>query len=119
VPTAVAKAFEEALSCHSNLCYIAAAIMARKTLEELCRDIGATGKNLRDRLEDLRDSQKVILPEALLDGMDGLRLLGNDAAHVESQEFNRLGRDEVEVGIEFTREILKAVYHMSSLACAH
>lgn len=113
VPAAVAKALEEAIACHASECYIAAAIMVRKTLEELCRDRQATGKNLKDRIKALQG--KVVLPQELLDGVDELRLLGNDAAHVESQEFNQVGRPEVEVGIEFAKEVLKAVYQYSSL----
>jgi hypothetical protein len=47
--------------------------------------------------------------------VDDLRLLGNDAAHIESQEFNQAGPEEVEVGIEFTKEVLKATYQYSAL----
>lgn len=87
--------------------------MVRKTLEELCRDRGANGKNLKERIKDL--GTKIVLPTELLEGLDDLRLLGNDAAHIESQEFNKIGKDEVEVGIEFAKEILKAVYQYSAL----
>lgn len=47
VPTAVVEALEEAITCHANQCFIAAAIMVRKSLEELCRDRGATGPKHR------------------------------------------------------------------------
>lgn len=47
--------------------------------------------------------------------MDELRLLGNDAVHVESQVFDNVGREEVEIGIEFTKEILKAAYQYAGL----
>jgi hypothetical protein len=47
VPSAVVKALEEAITCHANQCFVAAAIMVRKTLEELCRDRGAKGSNLK------------------------------------------------------------------------
>jgi hypothetical protein len=42
-------------------------------------------------------------------------LLGNDAAHIESQEFNTVGKEEVEIGIQFTKEVLKAVFQYSDL----
>jgi hypothetical protein len=51
----------------------------------------------------------------LLDGLDDLRLLGNDAAHIESQEFNSVGKEEAEIGIQFTKEVLKAVFQYSDL----
>ncbi len=37
--------------------------------------------------------------------MDDLRLLGDDAAQIESQEYNSVRPDEAEVGIEFTKEV--------------
>jgi hypothetical protein len=113
VPASVTKALEEAITCHANECFIAAAIMVRKTLEELCHVRNATGANLRDRIRKL--GATVVLPQELLDGLDDLRLLGNDAAHIESQEFNAVGKEEVEIGIEFAKEVLKAVYQYSDL----
>jgi hypothetical protein len=88
-------------------------MMVRKTLEELCQNRGATGDNLKLRLKDL--GSKIVLPKELLDGLDELRLLGNDAAHIESREFNDVGKVEVEVGIQFAKEVLKAVYQYSDL----
>ncbi len=87
--------------------------MVRKTLEELCRDRSATGSNLKERIKQL--GTKVILPQELLEGLDDLRLLGNDAAHIESQEYDKVGQEEVEVGIELAKEVLKAVYQYSAL----
>jgi|SRR5215470_5041072 len=109
----ITKALEEAITCHANECFVASAIMVRKTLEELCHERGARGGNLKDRLRDL--GTKVILPKELLDGLDDLRLLGNDAAHIESQEFNTVGKEETEIGIQFTKEGLKAVFQYSDL----
>jgi hypothetical protein len=113
IPASITRALEEAITCHANECFIACAIMVRKTLEELCHERGATGANLKDRLRNL--GTKVILPRELLDGLDDLRLLGNDAAHIESQEFNNVGREEVEIGIQFAKEVLKAVFQYSDL----
>ena len=113
VPIAIQSALEEAIKCHAQRCFVASAIMVRKTLEELCRDRQATGANLKERIKAL--GAKIVLPAELLAGLDDLRLLGNDAAHIESQEYERVGQDEVEVGIEFTKEVLKAVYQYSAL----
>ncbi len=113
IPTAIVQALEEAITCHATQCFIAAAIMVRKTLEELCRERGATGKNLKDRIKAL--GSKAILPQELLDGLDDLRLLGNDAAHIESQEFDNVGKEEVEIGIELAKEVLKSVFQYADL----
>jgi hypothetical protein len=44
-----------------------------------------------------------------------LRLLGNDAAHVEAKTYDSVGSEEIEAGIELTKEILKAVYQLNDL----
>ncbi len=91
IPGAVVSAMEEAIACHANGCFIAAAIMVRKTLEELCRERGAKGKDLKERIRDL--GTKIVIPNELLSGLDDLRLLGNDAAHIESQEYDHVGNE--------------------------
>ena len=87
--------------------------MIRKTLEEICNNKSAIGKNLKDRLIDL--GGKIIIPKELIEGMDELRLLGNDAAHIEAKTFEEIGKEEIEISIEFTKEILKAVYQYDDL----
>lgn len=113
LPDEVRETLEEAIQCHAHECYRAAAIMVRRTLEVVCADRKATGKDLRDRLSALGNN--VILPKELLDGLDALRLLGNDAAHVESQTYMAVGKEEVEVGLAVAKEVLKAVYQLSEL----
>jgi hypothetical protein len=113
IPTEIIATFEEAITCHSVGTYRAAAIMVRRTLEELCRERGATGATLKDRIKSL--SAKVIMPKELIEALDDLRLLGNDAAHVESQEYNTIGPAEVETGIAVTKEVLKAVFQYGAL----
>jgi hypothetical protein len=113
IPQKVLATLEEALTCHANQCFVASAIMIRKALDLLCQDRGATGSNLKERISSL--GAKILIPKELLEGMDDLRLLGNDAAHIESQVFDDVGKDEVEIAIEFTKEILKAVYQYSNL----
>ncbi len=92
---------------------MASAIMIRKTLEEICLDKGATGDNLYKRIENLKST--IVLPKELLSAMQELRLLGNDAAHLEAKTFEQIGKDELEISIELTKEILKAVYQYESL----
>jgi hypothetical protein len=113
LPDEVHDALEEAIKCHASQCYTAAAIMVRKTLEELCRDRGAEGRSLFERIEAL--GSRVVLPQELLEGLHDLRLLGNDAAHVEAQVYNDVGKEEVEIGIDVAKEVLKAVYQYGTL----
>ncbi len=113
VPQSVRDSFEEALDCHAASCFVAAAIMVRRTLEEICRDRGAKGDNLKQRIKDLET--KIILPTELIEAMNELRLLGNDAAHVEAETFVSISNEELNVAIEFTKEVLKGLYQYSSL----
>ena len=113
VPSSITSALEEAITCHANQCFVTSAIMVRKTLEELCTDRGAKGPNLKARIKDL--ATKVVLPSELMDGLDDIRLLGNDAAHIESQEYNKIGQEELDVAIEFTKEVLKAIFQYAKL----
>ena len=87
--------------------------MVRRTLEEICEEKSAQGNNLKARLKDLES--KIVLPKELLDAMDELRLLGNDAAHIEATQFDEISSNELEIAIEVTKEIMKGLYQYSSL----
>jgi hypothetical protein len=113
LPDQVLASFEEAIRCHSTSCFRAAAIMVRRTLEEICHDRGATGGDLAERLRDL--GTKVVMPPELLDGLHRLRLLGNDAAHIEAKTYDEIRKIEVELAIDVTKEVLKAVYQYRDL----
>jgi hypothetical protein len=113
IPEKIINAFEESIICHSSQCFIASAIMIRKTLEEICSHEKVEGKNLFQKLEGL--GAKIMIPKELIAGMNELRLLGNDAAHIEASTFNQIGKEEIEISIEFTKEILKATYQYEGL----
>lgn len=113
IPPQIVKSFSEALSCHAEGIHVAAAIMIRRTLEELCDDKGAKGSTLKDRIAALQST--VVLPRELLVAVDDLRLLGNDAAHIEAKTYDSVGAEELEVAIELTKEVLKAVYQLDGL----
>ena len=113
IPATIVKTFGEALSCSAEELHVAAAIMIRRTLEELCDDKGATGPHLKARIAALQSV--VVLPQGLLNALDDLRLLGNDAAHVEAKTYDAVGKDELSIAIELTKEILKAVYQLDDL----
>ena len=113
IPERIRSCLEEAITCQAEDCYIASTIMVRRTLEELCEDKASKGDNLKKRIEGLKSA--VVLPQGLFEALDELRLLGNDASHIESKEYDQIGKDEVAVAIELTKEILKSVYQMDTL----
>lgn len=113
VPASIANALEEAITCHAVKCYTAAAMLVRKSLEQLCVEQGITTGNLKDKVKNL--GAKITVPQALLNGVDNLRLLGNDAAHVESQAFNGVGEAEVDAALGLAKELVRATYQMESV----
>ena len=56
-----------------------------------------------------------MIPTDLLDAADNLRLLGNDAAHVEAKIYDNIGMQEAMLAVTLAKELLKAVYQYSSL----
>lgn len=113
VPDAVVSSMTEALVCHAHGAMRGSALMIRRTLEDLCADRGADGENLLDRIHALADL--VVVPPELLSGVDNLRLLGNDAAHVKARDYEDIGDDEVALAIEVTKELIKSVYQFKDL----
>ena len=113
LPAQIVSVLTEAIQAYTANCYRASALMVRRLLEEVCDDRNITGKDLKDRISKLGSG--ALLPPELLTAADELRLLGNDAAHIVSKQYNNIGKAEVEVSIELAKEILKAVYQYSSL----
>jgi hypothetical protein len=113
IPGPIAKSLEEAIQCHAARCYRAAALMVRRVLEELCSERKAQGGNLKERLADL--GKVIVMPVDLLAAADQLRLLGNDAAHIEATTYDDIGEKEVRLAIDLTKELLKATYQYKSL----
>ena len=87
--------------------------MVRRTLEEICEERGAAGGNLKQRIEAL--GGLITIPRELLDSLDQLRVLGNDAAHIEAKVYEQVGKEEIEVAIAVAKEILKATYQYADL----
>lgn len=87
--------------------------MIRRTLEELCEDKKALGANLKARIAAL--NAVAIIPTELLNAADELRILGNDAAHIEAKDYDKIGEEESELAIELAKELLKAVYQYNAL----
>lgn len=113
LPDRILASLEEAIKCHAAGCYRASALMVRRVLEELCEDKQANGNNLMQRLAALGTT--IVIPQDLLAAADELRLLGNDAAHIEAKTYDQIGPDECTIAIELAKELLKAVYQYTDL----
>lgn len=113
LPSNILSTLEEAIMCHAAGCFRASALMIRRTLEELCDDKNASGANLKARIAAL--NSVAVIPSELLNAADELRILGNDAAHIEAKDYDKIGAEESELAIELSKELLKAVYQYTSL----
>lgn len=113
IPDRCKASLEEAVACHGAGAYRATGIMVRRLLEEICDENGATGNNLHRRLNSLKS--QVVLPQAFFDAMMELKLLGNDATHVEARDYDDIGRSEASDALELVKEVLKALYQLQSI----
>jgi len=113
LPPEVQGPLEEAIDCHAGECYPAAAVMVRRTLEAVCEDQGAAGDDLYKRIENL--GEKIVLPKGMIKALHNLRLLGNDAVHVEARVYAEIGKREVEVAVDVAKTILQATYQMDAI----
>jgi len=113
VPSNIIKIFTEALTCHANKCFVASAIMVRRTLEEICEEKGITEGTLQEKINALE--KYIVLPKVLLESFTELRFLGNDATHVKAKYYSEIGPKEVEAAIEVTKEIIKGLYQLDTI----
>lgn len=113
IPDTVKSCMEEAILSHASGCYRAAALMVRRTLEEMCNERGSKGSNLKERIDGLKGH--IVIPEGLFTGAHELRFLGNDAAHIEATAYENVGKEETSVAIDLAKELLRATYQAASL----
>jgi hypothetical protein len=79
VPESLRQEHSEALACFNAKAYTATVVMVRRTLEGVCADHGITRKPLYAALDKMRSTG--LIEGRLLEWAQGLRVLGNDAAH--------------------------------------
>lgn len=104
LPKGVKEAFTAALKVR-NIDGAVSAIAIRRTLEKMCKDQDAKGKDLYKRLKNL--AERGIIPP-ILDEMSLLiKDIGNEAAHADEVDF-----DEALISslFKFTEIILEYVY---------
>ena len=108
IPRDIALCFKEAANAYSANCWRASAVMARRTVEALTADKGATKKSLAERLTEMRDSNTITTD--LHGWATQVRLIGNAGAHFDPLE-DVEAEDSMEL-LLFTRKIPEYVYEM-------
>lgn len=79
-------------------------ISIRRTIELVCNDNGASGRNLQQKIQDLAD--KGILPESLKTASNFTRILGNQGAHGTNTVTNEVSLHL----LEFVKYIIEYIY---------
>jgi hypothetical protein len=113
LPEEIAESLTEAAVDHGVGSYRSAAIMLRRVLELVCEDHKVTGRDLKQRLDAL--GGRVVLPKGFADGLDALRFLGNDAAHLEARTYAEVGSEEVTLALDVVKLLLVNLYQTSNV----
>jgi hypothetical protein len=106
VPKDIYSAFESAVrtkGIDSSICLLS----LRRVLEMICKEKGATGKFLENKVADL--VEKNILPPMIGDACWIIRQMGNDAAHADKIDVYTY---EVEQIIGYVATIIDYLYSM-------
>lgn len=105
VPPGPRADFAEADRCYSRGDYTAAAVMARRCLEGMTKELGATRGTLASRIKELKERGE--LNEILLNWADALRVVGNDAAHNTDE---RVSAEDAKDALVFAEAFAQHVY---------
>ncbi|MEE3127679.1 MAG: DUF4145 domain-containing protein [Actinomycetota bacterium] len=106
VPSHIADAATEATFCLSMDAHRAAGALARAVIEATCKDKGANGKDLSQRIEALANAEHVRTHTK--EQAHEVRHFGNDMAHGDFAE--PVGKAEAQEVIGLMVEILDEVY---------
>lgn len=104
IPETIKKDFDEALLCLSVGANLGAAVLARRALQTMCKDKGATKKDLKDQIDEL--FTKNIITKDLKDWSHEVRYVGNDAAHPNGIMVQREDAEEIIDLLESLCEVL-------------
>lgn len=113
VPAAIAADFSEALRCFWVKAFKATVAMCRRSVEASCHDLGAKGKNLNQRIDDLASSG--IITESLKRMAHQVRLTANEELHGKPDDLDTIIEQDAEAIVAFTREYFHHVYVMPAL----
>lgn len=102
----VEEDFREALTCYSHLCFNAFASMCRRTVQSVCADLGAKGKDkVLNQLQDLKNMAEIdddtfgLLKQIIIEGHDG--------AH---PHLPKLNQNRAAVLLELMKDVLYQLY---------
>lgn len=106
-PDQVQRFWKQAVKSANSEVWDAASVMARSALQVALRQQGATGRTLKDEIDDL--AMKGLLPPSMQEWATEVRLLGNEAAHPELETMPAEPQD-IKDAIKFLDVLLYQIY---------
>lgn len=114
IPEPVKSDFEEALVCESAGSYRGAATLARRTLQVICLDKGASKtKKLHEQIDEL--FTKNVITQDIKDWAHEVRYVGNDAAHPNATDVTK---DDARDILELLESMCDVLYIAPARAAA-
>jgi hypothetical protein len=104
VPPGIAADFQEALGCQASGYQYGAALVGRRVLQVVVRELGAPESSLKKEIDSVPDEK---LPARFKQAAHQVRLVGNDAAHAD-----QVSVEQVEHLLRFVGQVLEYVYVM-------
>lgn len=104
LPEKIGNDYLEALTDHSNGCWLSAVIMCRRIIQQTCLDKGVQEKTLFKQIEVLE------IDENLKKLAHKLRYWGNTGAHPDILLDQEIQEPDAKVAIDFTEKFLQYVY---------
>jgi len=108
VPQEIAGDYAEGVRCLNVEAFRGSVVMFRRSLESAAIAKGGVGKDLLSALQSL--VEKKILSKANHALATGVRLFGNYGAHPSTDQLSSVSRDDAELVLQVTRQLLKKMF---------
>lgn len=106
----VSSDFTAAQKCLTVDAHKAAVVMCRRSLEGMALSMGAKGKNLFEKLEDLY--QKGLISQRNFEIATQVRQFGNYGAHLNDDLLGGITADDAQTIVEITHLLLRDAYEV-------
>ena len=111
VPEAIRKDLDEAKACLQIKAHCAAAVMARRAIQQVAKDKGCERGDLVGQINEL--AARGVITSEVKDWATLVRWVGNDAAHPNGLSVEK---DDAEDIIELAEQLLQVVYVAPAIA---
>lgn len=104
IPQNILKIYRESIKAYNNDMFVLCTAGLRTLMEGICKDKEVSGKNLKERIKNLKD----FLPNNIIESLDSFRFMGNDAVH----ELTHPSGEDLKLAIEICQGLLNFLYDL-------